>query len=90
MPDFIGDFFLICCALLGTVVAACMAIVGPIMAVFSGLCSALSCCCAAPLINVGGAVGGLTKQASVSDALASFHEQVRLSFVVLRIFDSVE
>ena len=64
---------------MGTVVAACMAVVGPIMAFFSGLGSTLFACCATPPVNVGGAVGSLTKQASVSDAMASFREQVRHS-----------
>ena len=79
MPDFLGDFVLICCALAGTAVAAVASLVGPISALLGkiqSLCGALlqNCPCGGNL--QGGAIVGArgAAVASVFDSVVEIIE----------------
>jgi len=75
VPDIFGDFFIICTALMGTLVAAVVAVVGPIVAVASGAWAAVTgCCSAAPVPDLS---GGQMKSGSFGNAAQSFRESVQ-------------
>jgi hypothetical protein len=77
MPEVFSDFFVIWAALMGTMIAAFCAVVGPIWAGIKGIAGAfISCMPKPPAPAVGNALGGLVKSNSVREVSGSFYEQV--------------
>jgi len=79
MPEIFSDFFVICTALLGTMIAAVMGVLGPISAAINGVAGAVVSCLPKPPAPNLGAIGGLAigwASSSMDMVTSSLLEQV--------------
>jgi len=76
MPEIFSDFFVICTALVGTMIAAVMGVLGPISAAVNGAAGAVVACLPKPPAPNLGAIGGLVKSSSMHQVSSSLMEQV--------------
>lgn len=76
MPEIFSDFFVICTALMGMMIAVIMGVLGPISAAFNAVAGAVVSCLPKPPAPNLGAIGVLAKSNSMRQVTSSFKEQV--------------